>query len=168
MDEQMAAWMKYAQPSERHEFLTKMAGTWNAKATFWMQPGAPPTESEGTMVNEMILGGRFLQSRYDANFMGSPFQGMAIDGYDILKVKFVGVWLDTMSTMMLQFEGDCDDAGEVRTMVAHYTDAMTGNPAQMKGATTIIGEDEHRYEAWQTGPDGNLHKSMEIVYTRST
>jgi len=28
--EQMQAWMKYASPSEHHEFLNKLAGKWHA------------------------------------------------------------------------------------------------------------------------------------------
>jgi len=33
---------------------------------------------------------------------------MSIDRYDNQKQKYVGVWIDTMGTMMLQFEGTCD------------------------------------------------------------
>jgi len=166
MDEKMAAWMKYAQPGEGHQFLEKLTGTWEARTKFWMEPGAPPMESTGTSVNELTLGGRFLKSEYTSEFMGAPFQGMALDGFDNQKQKYVGLWVDTMSTLMLVFEGACDDAGAVRTMHADYTDAMSGKPAQMKGITTVVSADEHRYEAWTTGPGGDLVKSMEVVYTR--
>ena len=67
---------------------------------------------------------------------------------------------------MLVLEGACDDAGAVRTMHADYTDAMSGKPAKMKGITTVVSPDEHRYEAWTTGPGGDLVKSMEVVYSR--
>ena len=82
MDEQMAAWMKYAQPGEGHRFLEQLAGKWDARVRFWMQPGAPPIESTGSTVNELMMGGRFLKSEYTAEFKGSPFQGMALDGFD--------------------------------------------------------------------------------------
>ncbi len=67
---------------------------------------------------------------------------------------------------MMVFEGTCDAGGNVRTMLAEYTDPMTGKPAKMKGVTTIVGENEHRYEAWNTGPDGEFFRTMEVVYTR--
>ena len=118
MDEQMAAWMKYAQPGEGHRFLERLAGKWDARVKFWMQPGASPIESTGSTVNELMMGGRFLKSEYTAEFMGSPFQGMALDGFDNQKQKYVGLWIDTMGTMMLVFEGSCDDDGKVRTMLA--------------------------------------------------
>ena len=55
--------------------------------------------------------------------------------------------------------------GKVRTMVSKYVDPV-GNKQKMKGVTTFVSANEHRYEAWQTGPDGEMFKSMEIVYSR--
>jgi hypothetical protein len=98
--------------------------------------------------------------------MDQPFQGISLDGFDNQKQRYVGVWFDSMGTMMLTFEGELDKSGTVRTMTADFIDAMTGKPAKMKGVTTIVGEDEHRYEGWKTGPDGEMVKSMEVIYTR--
>ena len=132
-----------------------------------MQPGADPTKSEGSLQSEPIMGGRFLQSNYSGAMMGQPFHGMAIDGFDNKKQKYIGTWMDTMGTMMMVFEGDLDESGKVRTMVANFTDAFSGQPAQMKGITRIVSDDEHVYEGWMTAPDGSLFKTMEIVYTRA-
>ncbi len=162
--DQMAAWMKYANPGEKHDYLKKLEGKWTGKAKFWMQPGAPPTESEGTAVNTLILGGRFLQSSYTSEVMGQPFEGFGLDGYDIHKQKYIGLWSDTMTTKMLVFEGTCD--GKVREMFSEFDDPMTDKPTQMKGLTTIISDNEHKYEGWNLGPDGEFRKSMEVVYTR--
>jgi hypothetical protein len=38
----MDAWMKYMTPGEPHKKLDAMIGTWDAKVTSWMAPGAPP------------------------------------------------------------------------------------------------------------------------------
>ena len=164
--EQMQAWMKYANPAEHHEFLNKLAGKWHATVTFWMQPGADPMQSEGTAENEMILGGRFLQCKFTGNMMGQPFHGMSIDGYDNHSKKYQGIWMDTMGTIMLVFEGTVDADGRVRTMMTEFLDPMTNAMKKMKGVTTIEDENRHRYEGWNSGPDGNLVRAMEIVYTR--
>jgi hypothetical protein len=50
-------------------------------------------------------------------------------------------------------------------MESNYVDP-TGKPGKIKGVTTIVGENEHKYESWCQGPDGNMFKNMEIVYTR--
>ena len=69
-----------------------------------------------------------------------------------------------MGTMMIVFEGEVD--GNVRTMTCQYTNPMTGKSTKMKGVTTIVGENGHRYESWAERPDGKAFKNMEIVYTR--
>ena len=166
MPAEMAAWMKYMQPDENHEFLQRLAGKWNAKGKFWMQPGEPPMENEGTSESEMILGGRFLQTSYSGEFMGQPFSGMALDGFDRMNEKYIGTWIDTMGTMMMVFEGSIDEAGRARTMISEHKDPMTGEMAKMKGVTTIVSENEHKYEAYHQGPDGEWVKAMEITYTR--
>ena len=163
-DAQMAAWIEYASPNEHHDFLSKMAGQWNCKTRFWMQPGDDPAESTGTAESKMTLDGRFLHIMYKGTMMGQPFLGMSVDGYDNQKQKYVGVWMDTMGTMMMQFEGTCD--GKVREMFAEYTDPLTKSPTKMKGVTTIVSKDEHRYEGFNLGPDGEFFKSLEVVYTR--
>jgi hypothetical protein len=99
--------------------------------------------------------------------MKTPFQGMSLDGFDNRKQEHTGVWIDSMGTVMMVFEGACDQKGEIRTMIAEYTDGLSGRLAQMKGVTTVVGENEHRYEAWTTGPDGEPFRTMEIIHRRS-
>jgi hypothetical protein len=123
-------------------------------------------ESEGTMTNEMILGDRFLRSSYaGAGPMGGEFGGMALDGYNRIEKKYVGIWVDTMSTSMMVFEGTAE--GSVRTSLCKFTDP-TGTPVVMKSVTTIINDNEHRYESFAQ-PQGapEFIKNMEITYTRA-
>src|SRR3989442_441387 len=56
----MEAWAKVATPGEAHKWLEPVVGTWDAKITMWMTPGAPPQESTGTSENKWVLGGRFV------------------------------------------------------------------------------------------------------------
>ena len=164
MDEaQMAAWMELAAPSKEHEYLKRLEGTWKARTKFWMSPDQPPQESQGTMTNKLILGDRFLQSNYEGDTPWGPFSGMAIDGFDRIKKKYTGLWMDSMGTAMMVFEGDRD--GDVKTMFSECVDP-TGKQAKTKGVTTILSRDEHRYESYVSAPNGETFKNMEIVYTR--
>jgi len=162
-EEQMAAWMEVASPAGEHEYLKRFEGTWKAKTKFWMAPNTPPQESAGTMTSKPILGGRFLQANYEGQTPWGEFSGMAIDGFDRIRKKYTGVWMDSMGTIMMVFEGDRD--GDVRTMTCNYVDPM-GKPSQMKGVTTIVSENEHKYESWAETPDGDSFQNMEIIYTR--
>ena len=163
MDAKMAAWMEFASPSKEHEFLKRLEGAWKAQCKFWMQPGAPPQESEGTLKATLILGGRFLQSHYEGKTTWGEFTGMAIDGYDRIRKKYVGTWMDTMGTIMMVFEGEAQ--GNVRTMMGDFVDPA-GKPNKMKGVTTIVSANEHKYEAWCTTPEGETFQNMEMVYTK--
>src|SRR5512147_885868 len=72
----MDAWMKAATPGEPHKKLEAMAGSWSVKSKMWAAPGAPPEEGDGTSENTMILGGRWLQQRFQGTAMGMPFEGV--------------------------------------------------------------------------------------------
>jgi uncharacterized protein DUF1579 len=167
MDEKamMEAWMKVATPSEAHKWLEPVVGTWDAKITMWMAPGAPPQESTGKSENKWVLGGRFVEQRYEGNFMGQPFSGVGYTGYDNYKKKYVGTWMDTMGTMIMVSQGDA--AGKTLSMNSTIDDILTGKATTVKSEIKIMAPDQHVMEMW--GPDqatGKQFKTMEIQYTR--
>src|SRR5262249_31476820 len=57
MEEAMA---KYCTPGAQHQTLAKLEGKWTTSTKMWMDPGQPPTTSDGTAEFTMVLGGRFL------------------------------------------------------------------------------------------------------------
>jgi len=166
MEAQMQAYLEMAKPAVEHEFLSKLAGTWKAEGKFWMAPGAPPSETTGTSVNEMILDGRFLESRYESPspMGGGEFVGIAVDGFDRMANKYVGTWIDTFQTMIVSYEGTVDASGKVRTMVAEFANPM-GGTLKSKGVTTLISDTQFKYEGFNVTPEGD-QKQMEILYTR--
>ena len=160
----MDAWMKVATPGEAHKWLDPMVGTWDAKITMWMAPGAPPQESTGTSENKWVLGGRFVEQRYDGTFMGQPFSGVGYTGYDNFKKKYIGSWMDNMGTMMMVSQGDA--AGKTLTMTSAMDDIMTGKSTTVKSEIKIVAPDHHVMEMWGPDPSGKQFKTMEIHYTR--
>jgi len=85
MTPEMKMWMEYMTPSDMHKVLEKNVGQWKAEITMWMAPNTPPTIAEGNSVNEMILGGRYLQSKHSGNFSGMPMEGIGLEAYDNAK-----------------------------------------------------------------------------------
>src|SRR6185503_20208185 len=116
----MDAWMKVATPGEAHKWLEAMVGTWDAKISMWMAPGSAPQESTGTSENKWVLGGRFVEQRYEGTFMGQPFSGLGYTGYDNFKKKYIGSWMDNMGTMMMVSQGEA--AGKTLTMTSTMDD----------------------------------------------
>src|SRR5579872_6588365 len=106
----MKAMVAYATPGDSHKMLAKFTGNWTATVTMWMQPGAQPVSSTASCTSEMILGGRYLQSKNSGNFMGQPFEGIGLAGYDNAKKAFVSSWIDNMGTGLMTMTGTWDDA----------------------------------------------------------
>src|SRR5579859_6512689 len=97
-NDDMKTMMAAAAPGEPQKMLAKSAGTWTATVTMWMQPGTPPQVSTAQATNEMILGGRYLRSTNTGKFMGMPFEGLGLTGYDNVRKLYVNSWVDNMGT----------------------------------------------------------------------
>ncbi len=63
-----------------HETLAAFAGTFRAEVSMWMGPEEPMV-STGTMVNELDLGGRFLEQTYTGDPNDGPFPAFEGRGY---------------------------------------------------------------------------------------
>ena len=87
-DAMMAAWQKAMTPSKGHRRLEPLAGTFSARTTFTMAPGAPPEVSEARSENRFVLGGRHLEQAYSGSSMGMPFEGLGFTGFDNVLGKY--------------------------------------------------------------------------------
>ncbi len=165
-EEVMKAWAAQGTPGPAHKALEAAVGTWDVKTKAWMAPGAPPTESTGTSENKMILGGRFLEQRYEGTMMGQPFSGIGVTGYDNYKRKVVSTWMDSMSTAIMTMSGSWDKSMKVLTSFGTMDDVVAKKPVKMKSKITIVDADHHKYESWHALPDGKWHQDLDISYTR--
>ncbi len=165
-DEMMKAWTAFGTPGAPHKALEGLVGSWDVKSKFWMAPGAPPTESTGTSENKMILGGRYLEQRYEGTMMGGPFSGIGVTAFDNYKKKFVSTWVDSMGTGIMMMTGTFDKAGKVITSWGMMDDPAEKRTMKAKTAVTLVDADHHTYESWHAGPDGKMTKDLEISYTR--
>jgi hypothetical protein len=168
MDEKamMEAWQKAATPGEAHKALEPMVGTWDTKVTSWMKPGGEPMTSTGVSENKWILGNRFVEQRYEGTFMDQPFTGIGYTGYDNIKKKYIGSWMDSMGTSMMTQTGTADASGKAMTFTGMMDDPMTGKASQIKSVVKVVDSNKHMMEMWAPGPDGKMFKMMEIEYTR--
>jgi Protein of unknown function (DUF1579) len=163
---EMDAMMKAMTPGEQHKLLNNMVGTWDAKVTTWMQPGAPPMVSTGTATNSWILGGREIEERFNGEFMGAPFTGIGYTGYDNVKKTYWGTWMDSMSTGVMTSTGSTSDNGKTWMFHATMPDPMTGKDSPVDEKVTVADADHHSMEMWAPGPDGKMYRMMLIEYSR--
>lgn len=160
------AYEKAAKPGPQHQLLASMAGSWTFTMKFWMEPGKEPSESAGTSENKMILDGRYLLQDVSCDLLGKPFKGRGLNGYDNVQGKYVGMWIDNMSTGMATSVGAADKDGKVLTYDREETDPLTKAKSKCRDVVRIVDENKHTLEMYKTPPDGKEFKTMEITYTR--
>jgi hypothetical protein len=165
-DDPTAAMMKLGAPGANHKHLNSLAGKWDAKVKFWMDPSKPPEEMEGSCERHWILGGRFLHEEFKGKAMGAPFHGLGLVGYDNLKKKFVSAWVDNMSTALMTSEGTYDADKKTFTFTSKGKDPYTGQVMKNRDVLRLVGGDKQVSEMYKQPPKGKEFKMLEIVYTR--
>ena len=140
---------------------------WTFSGNMWHDPGTPPMEIAGKSRFKSIMDGRFLIEKVEADeFMGQIFKGMGITGYDNLTQTFVGTWIDNMGTGILRSQGTASGDGKTIHYTTDHPDLITGQYIQCRAIEKINGPDEFVYTAYNTTPDGQEFKQMELTYTR--
>jgi hypothetical protein len=149
------------QPGPEHEMLKKDVGTWDASVEMFMDPAGAPGVSKGTETVSM-LGGFWQVSEFKSEMMGQPFEGRGATGYDPVKKKYVGTWIDTMTPGYYTVEGTYDPATKTMTTVMEGPDP-TGVIAKTKATTQWKDADTRVFSMY--GPDGKT-VGMRITYKR--
>ena len=162
--EMMKAWQEYMTPGAMHDLLAKSVGEWKTDIKSWMDPNMPPTVTEGKSVCESMLGGRFFHSKETANFMGMPFEGSSITGYDNATKKFFSYWVDNMSTGGMVLEGTYDEATKTFTYAGSGM-SFTGE-YKVREIIQHINNDESMFTMYMEESGKPEMKMMEIKYIR--
>jgi hypothetical protein len=162
----MEAMTKAATPGEAHKKLDVLIGTFDTRVRMWMDPSKPAEESSGTSENRWVLGNRYVEQRFEGTFMGQPFSGIGYTGYDNVTKKYVGTWMDTGSTGMMNSTGKADPSGKAMTFTGSMVDPTTGKLSKYTSKVIFADNDHHTMEMWGPDPAGKSYKMMEITYTR--
>jgi Protein of unknown function (DUF1579) len=175
--EMMKQMMELSKLNENHKLLAAMDGNWNYTIKFWMNPdpNAKPQESKGTATRKSIMGGRYFVMDVtgkmqipgeDGKMRDMPFKGMAVEGYDNIKKKFIGSWIDNMGTGIQFSQGTYDPATKTFT----YTSEMEPVPGMKSQVREVLKatDKNHMTLEWYENQGGGEKKTMEINYTRAS
>lgn len=165
-DEMMKEWAKWANPAEAHKTLQKLVGTWDAGMKMWMDPAAPPAEYKGAAVYTSELGGRWIRERFTGEFMGMPFEGWGMFGYDNFRQEYVSTWIDNMSTSMMVARGQWD--GNQLVQSGRMDEPLTGEKDKLfRQVHRWIDDDHFVFEMYDNIPGKGEVKVMEIAHSRA-
>lgn len=161
----MKAWTDYMTPSAAHKHLAVYAGEWTAMLSWYMDPSMPPTISEGTASQKMIMDGLYLYSVNKSTMMGRPLDGLSITGYDNAKGVFFNTWIDNSGSGIMYSEGKMDEKTKVLTLKGKMYEPMSGQDLMVRSVYTFSSADEYKYEMF-VEMQGSEIKMMEINFKR--
>ena len=165
-DAENKAWAAHMAPGPQHEMMAKCAGDWTGKASFWMKPGGPASTATVDCKYEMILGGRFLQSKNTGDMMGMPFEGVGVTAYDNTMKKFVSTWMDNMGTSIMTLQGTWDEKSKSITFRGKTTDPLFGKEMPVKEVVKFVDDNNQVLQMYSQTKEGKEYKSMEILFAR--
>lgn len=158
--------------TENHKLLAdNLAGEWTYENKMWHGP--EPEVSTGTCSTKVLYGGRYIQASHKGS-MGMPgpdgkpmeFEGLSTTTYDNVKKKYVGTWIDSMSTGVFVSEGTYDAGTKSFTYTGEMPDCMQDfKIVKIKHVLRIVDKDKHVFE-WYQPMNGKETKTMEITYSR--
>jgi hypothetical protein len=175
MQKMMQQMMELSKLNENHKLLTSLDGTWTYTVKMWMtpDPSSKPQESKGVAIRKSIMDGRFVEMDVTGK-MQMPgagekmqemtFKGHGLEGYDNVKKKFTGTWVDNMGTGIMMAEGDYDPASKTFNYTGEL-EVMPGMKQKIHEVVKLTDKDHMLFE-WYENHGGQEAKTMEIDYTR--
>ena len=165
----MEACMVAGTPGEMHKLLASDAGTWEAKTSMMMYPGAEPMESVGTTTITPIMDGRYIHMEIAGEMPGlGPYQATGVCGFDNVSQKFVSGFIDNHSTGLMTGTGELSRDKKTLTWTYTYNCPINKKPATIREVHTTTGTDTKTIEAWMKDPkSGEEFKMMTIEMTRT-
>lgn len=153
------------EPAPEHIMLQKEAGKWSGRMKVWMSgPNQPPLEMPMTETVEVLPGGFWTRSVFESG----PFRGYSQMGFDPVRKKFVGTWVDSSTPFINVMEGTMDKQNNTLVMTHDGYDQQTMKPAKFRTTTLYKSDDERKFTMEQQAEDGKTWvKSFVIEYSRS-
>ncbi len=141
-------------PGKEHEFLKEQVGEWDVVFDGNMK---------GKSVYAMTHSGLWLESKVEMDMPQGKFTGTGLDSYDPAKKKYVGIWIDSMSTSPIVMEGDLDPKTKTITMLGKGP-GPDGKMVDVKMSTEYKDKNSHSFKLWMGNIQGD--PIMSAIYTR--
>jgi hypothetical protein len=155
-----------AKPGPEHAILKLFEGDWSATIKCWEKPGAEPQTSKGSTQEKLVCNGFWLKSKVVGEYMGAPFQGFALTGYDPIKKKYLSLWIDTAGPYATTSEGTWDEKTRTLTTTGECT-MPDGKAMKFRSTQTIESSGKRVEKSYGIGPDGKEFQMFEGIFEPS-
>ena len=164
----MEAMMAAMQPGPEHARLAQLAGSWDVELSMWSPGGGAPMKAAAVAENEMILGGRFLQSRLKGGQPPMQIESLVLTGFDRRHGRYTTVGFDTWGTYYVTAAGGIEDS--LITMHGTDEDPIAGHTQVYDMNLRFVDADTSVTDVTFTDPvhaqGKGSFKAVEAVYRR--
>ncbi len=169
------AFAQPAAPSDdeaRHlDFLQWEVGQWSTDITMYTAPDQPPAQFKGRQVDRMSGCGQWLVTDLsmvdgDDGTVAPPYEGHGVLGWDPVKEKLVGIWVDSSKNWLATAEGTLDESGDVLTLRIQDRHPQSGEPMVTIFQTTRVDADTRQLDVLIESPTGERIPVARILSTR--
>jgi hypothetical protein len=151
-------------PGEHHQHLKMMAGTWDVQLKMHHAPGQV-MDGTGVEIAKIQPGGFWLISNFTGTAAGMKFNGHGVLGYEAHKKRYTGVWTDSVASVMLVSEGQCEKNGHLNTMIGKAYDPMKKRMITYLQVTKIKDANTKNFKMYDTSGKRKI-LMMDAVYKR--
>jgi hypothetical protein len=146
------------------EVLKKWVGQWDATIESTGRDGKLVT-NPAKSTSRLAYGDRWLISEFDGTFLGAPFTGQEVLGYDPVAKKYLLNWIDSAATSFATGEGIFDPQTNTMTLTVSSRDDATGKLTTWRQVDIWKDADHHDWSIRAT-KDGKEQIQMTIRYRR--
>ncbi len=153
-------------PRPEHKYLQQFVGDWDyvAQATL---PNGESREMKGKYRSRMACNGTWLLGEVLGNFMGFPYEGIALMGFDAQNKKYVGTWLDMAKGYLDPMVGEVTEEGHLVWVGPIPNPTLPLTRIQARGTFIPEGEDSFVYMEELDDGKGGWTPWLHMSYTRA-
>jgi hypothetical protein len=149
-------------PVKEHQWLQQFVGEW----TFEMGPDQPAMKMTGTETVRS-LGGFWTLGEGKCEMMGQKMSTVLTLGYDVQKKRYVGTWVDSMTSTLWNYTGSVDAAGKVLTLDTEGPDFTNpGKTCKFREVIELKAKNHKTFSSSMQGEDGKWTTFMTANYRR--
>lgn len=120
------------------EVLKLEEGVWDAAIEFPpVKPGDAPSHATGVQTNTFVTGKRWLRNDFEVD---AKYGGHGTWGYDPVKRRYVGIWVDSNQDYIRLDEGAWDAASRTMTWTSELRQPAPHPPAKYRMTEEFRGD----------------------------
>lgn len=146
-------------PVEQHQWLKKFVGEWTTEFQLTSPDGQSMKESGTESVR--AVGDFWITSDMRSTFLGDPYAAVLTLGYDPKKEKYIGTYVDSMTSLLWTYEGTLDEDKKKLTLMTEG-EMPGGEKVKFRESHEFKSDDHRIFTSEMIGPDGEFMEMLTV------